>query len=354
MLSRVCPRCTVTPVGGTSAKRMVLFGSEKIASATSLPTFLASTSKAATISTSDTWYGPSCACMRRGCQRPRSRDGPCSYRALLSAKRSGLAAPRSLSHRIGLASLRRDEAIQPGDILLGGLAAVLHQRERVRVEALTGSRERCGDGREPFLEVGAPALQQADPGIGRQVLEEREADPEPVVLGGGLGACLLQQSLEELLAFLGDAVDVLAAADLLRVEDTLHGAVVLQAPQRGIQRAIGNPPEPSERVGQPLGELVAVHGPLFQQAQDRELEHPVPSLGCASIYRLSISNRYIEPRGGPVRQIRDCEKVRLGMAGGGSRLRWEGASVRGRGGGRPRASGGTLDIGRTPAQTGRS
>src|SRR6266511_4837710 len=91
--------------------------------------------------------------MRRSCQRPRSRDGPCSYRALLSAKRSGLAAPRSLSHRIGLASLRRDEAIQPGDILLGGLAAVLHQRERVRVEALTGSRERCGDGREPFLEV---------------------------------------------------------------------------------------------------------------------------------------------------------------------------------------------------------
>src|SRR6266545_4706546 len=236
--------------------------------------------------------------MRRSCQRPRSRDGPCSYRALLSAKRSGLAAPRSLSHRIGLASLRRDEAIQPGDILLGGLAAVLHQRERVRVEALTGSRERCGDGREPFLEVGAPALQQADPGIGRQVLEEREADPEPVVLGGGLGACLLQQSLEELLAFLGGARDVLETADLLRVEDTLHGAVVLQAPQRGVQRAIGNPPEPSERVGQPLGELVAVHGPLFQQAQDRELEHPVPSLGCASIYRLSISNRYIEPRGG--------------------------------------------------------
>src|SRR4029453_4733243 len=187
--------------------------------------------------------------MRRSCRRPRSRDGPCSYRALLSAKRWGLAAPRSLPQRIGLASLRRDEAIQPGDVLLGGLAAVLHQRERVGVGALTGCRERCGDGREPLLEVGAPSFQQADPGVGRQVLEEREADPESVVLGGGLGAGLLEKSLEQLLTLLGDAVDVLAAADLLLVEDALHRAVALQAPQSGVQRALGNPPKPPRGGG---------------------------------------------------------------------------------------------------------
>ena len=46
------PRSTVTPSGGTSEKRIVLFGSVKIASATSLPTFFASTSNAATTSTS--------------------------------------------------------------------------------------------------------------------------------------------------------------------------------------------------------------------------------------------------------------------------------------------------------------
>ena len=51
----VWPRCTITPVGGTSAaKRIVLFGSEKIASETSLPTFFASTSNAATTSMSPT------------------------------------------------------------------------------------------------------------------------------------------------------------------------------------------------------------------------------------------------------------------------------------------------------------
>ena len=45
----------MTPVGGTSAaNRIVLFGSEKMASATSVPTFFASTSNAATISMSPT------------------------------------------------------------------------------------------------------------------------------------------------------------------------------------------------------------------------------------------------------------------------------------------------------------
>ena len=49
------PRWTVTPVGGTSENRIVLFGSVKIASATSVPTFFASTSKAATMRTSWMW-----------------------------------------------------------------------------------------------------------------------------------------------------------------------------------------------------------------------------------------------------------------------------------------------------------
>ena len=56
----------MTPVGGTSAILMVLFSEALIASERSKPTFLASTSKAATNSTSETWYSPNFTCMRPG------------------------------------------------------------------------------------------------------------------------------------------------------------------------------------------------------------------------------------------------------------------------------------------------
>ncbi|SLH92450.1 Uncharacterised protein [Mycobacteroides abscessus subsp. abscessus] len=55
MPSSVGPRCTTTSVGGTSEILMVLFSLAKIASARSKPTFLASTSNAATNLTSRTW-----------------------------------------------------------------------------------------------------------------------------------------------------------------------------------------------------------------------------------------------------------------------------------------------------------
>jgi hypothetical protein len=55
MPSSVGPRCTTTSVGGTSAILMVLFSEAKIASDRSKPTFLASTSNAATNFTSRTW-----------------------------------------------------------------------------------------------------------------------------------------------------------------------------------------------------------------------------------------------------------------------------------------------------------
>ena len=51
----VGPRCTVIPVGGTSQILIVLFSLATIASARSRPTFLASTSNAATNSMSRTW-----------------------------------------------------------------------------------------------------------------------------------------------------------------------------------------------------------------------------------------------------------------------------------------------------------
>ncbi|CFS29929.1 Uncharacterised protein [Mycobacterium tuberculosis] len=66
MPSRVGPRCTITLVGATSAILMVLFSEAKMASDRSKPTFLASTSNAATNLTSRTWYGPNRTCMRPG------------------------------------------------------------------------------------------------------------------------------------------------------------------------------------------------------------------------------------------------------------------------------------------------
>ncbi len=66
MPSRVGPRCTMTSVGGTSAILMVLFSEATMASDRSKPTFLASTSNAATNLTSRTWYGPNFTCIRPG------------------------------------------------------------------------------------------------------------------------------------------------------------------------------------------------------------------------------------------------------------------------------------------------
>src|SRR5581483_1819061 len=113
-----------------------------------------------------------------------------------------------------------------------------------------------------------------------------------------LGPGLLQEPPEELLALRRDPVHVLAAPDLLLVEDPFDGALALEPPDGRVERAVGDAPESAERVGQPLGELVAVHGPLLQQAEDRELEHPVRSLRVASryidrLYRPDISNHYV-------------------------------------------------------------
>ncbi len=56
----------MTPEGGTSANLIVLFSLAPMASDRSVPTFLASTSNAATNSTSRTWYGPNWTCIRPG------------------------------------------------------------------------------------------------------------------------------------------------------------------------------------------------------------------------------------------------------------------------------------------------
>ena len=85
------PRWTVTPVGGTSQILMVLFSLAPIASARSLPTFLASTSNAATNSTSRRGSRRTARASGRGPGWPGRR--PCSTR------RPGRATRRSCRRR---------------------------------------------------------------------------------------------------------------------------------------------------------------------------------------------------------------------------------------------------------------
>ena len=64
--SCVIPRCTETPVCGTSSNFTVLFGLAKIASDKSIPTLPASMSNAATKFISPTPYSPKTGCISPG------------------------------------------------------------------------------------------------------------------------------------------------------------------------------------------------------------------------------------------------------------------------------------------------
>ena len=176
-----------------------------------------------------------------------------------------------------------DQVVEPADVALRGVQLVLHERERVAVDPLPVLPQRFLEGRaSPFQEGPAP-LEQADSRLGLEVPEEREPDREPVVLGGLLPHPL-QELGEHLLALGRDAIDVLAPPDVFLGEDHLDGALRLEALERRIERAIRHLPEAPQGIGQALLQLVAVHGALLEESQDRQLEHVV---------RCLLSGRYI-------------------------------------------------------------
>ncbi len=215
---------------------------------------------------------------------------------LRSAEVTTLRSPFS-GGAIAAVTFGLDQALEPRDVGFGGVAPVLHQRERVVVDPLARGAERVLDGGQTVLQERAPPFEQADPRLRGQVLEEREAHAEARVLGGVVVRRLLQQLEEELLALLGHAVDVLASsAPFLVARDALDGALLLQAAERRVERAVGDPPEAAQRLAELPGELVAVHGLLLQQAEYREFQHAVcrtlrSSLGWSA--RLDVSTAYI-------------------------------------------------------------
>ena len=70
----------------------------------------------------------------------------------------------------------RDQRVDPFEVSLGGIGAVLEQRARVAVAAAGASC--AGPAAEPVGERGAPAREQLEAGLGIEVAAERELERE--------------------------------------------------------------------------------------------------------------------------------------------------------------------------------
>ena len=228
---------------------------------------------------------------------------------LRSAAVATLRSPSS-GGAIAAVTLGLDQAFEPRDVGFGGVAPVLHQRERVVVDPFARGAQRVLDGRQTILQERAPPFEQADPRLRRQVLEEREAHAEARVLGGVVVRCLLQQLEEELLALLGHAVDVLAApTPLLVARDALDGALLLQPAERRVERAVARPARSRpatrrapERAGSRAwaalsasrGSRVPTCGvsyPSVRVSLGRTIVRASRARCIARVYRFDISNR---------------------------------------------------------------
>ena len=229
---------------------MVLFSLATMASERSRPTFLASTSNAATNSHVAHVVGAEPHVHEAGHPAGRvgvlvvlhaldegtgavahAHDGypyrthqdvllslvPCMVRSLVAAAvpADGLVRVRP-GARLGLVaragcSFRGDQLVQPADFPLDRLQAVPVQLEGVAVQALPGPGQGGADALHPLLEPAAPALQDPQPDVRPGLAEEGEPDTESVVLPGG-GPRLGEQVLQPLLAFGGQPVDDLRPA----------------------------------------------------------------------------------------------------------------------------------------------
>src|SRR5579859_4843488 len=81
--------------------------------------------------------------------------------------------------------LRGDQLVQPADLALGRLKAVLLQRERVPVDPFPGPGQAGAEPVDALFQPAAPALKDPQPYIGAGQAEEGEPDTESVVLPAG-------------------------------------------------------------------------------------------------------------------------------------------------------------------------
>ena len=78
-----------------------------------------------------------------------------------------------------------------------------------------------------------------------------------------------------------------------------RGLITEQAAQAGVERAVRQRPEDTERGVEPLAQLVAVHGALVQQSEDRELEQLTAATHDASLHTRHTDGGRAAPRGRP-------------------------------------------------------
>ncbi len=82
---------------------------------------------------------------------------------------------------VGCCPFRGDELVEPLDLALAGLEPELMQLAGVAVEGTAGPRHRLAQAFPAFLDLAAPAFQDAHPRFGRGAVEERQVHPETVV-----------------------------------------------------------------------------------------------------------------------------------------------------------------------------
>ena len=211
---------------------------------------------------------------------------------------------------VGAAAFGRDQLGQPADLAVDRFQPVLLQLQGVAVQPLPGAGQR---GPHAVGLLGHPllaTLQDLQPDVGPGLGEERQPGAEALVVVG-LRTDLGQQLGEVLLALGGEPVDPLAALGpgteagtgrlLLQRLLLVDPAGLGQPAQRRVERTVGEGPERAEQRGQPLAQLVAVHGRLAEQSENRDLQHPVPLSGAAVVHAAGsgaasgcdISRRYI-------------------------------------------------------------
>src|SRR6185437_13115945 len=110
---------------------------------------------------------------RRSYPRRRWPHGPTSWRLLLVRLRGcGLL----------FAPLGVDQLVEPADLALDRVEAVLLELEGVSVELLPGPGQRHAEAVAPLLHPPPAALQDAQPGLGVRMREEGEVHPEALVV----------------------------------------------------------------------------------------------------------------------------------------------------------------------------
>src|SRR5688500_11535869 len=161
-----------------------------------------------------------------------------------------------------LAALGGDELGQPAHLALGGVEAVPLELGGVGVEAFAVLGRSRADVGEALLQPAPATLEDAQAHLGLGAREEGEVPVERVVLPRRR-ARLAHQGLEPLLALSGELVDDPrpAAADAAGAGGRWgldDPALLEQAAQAGVERAVGKGPEGAERRVEPLAQLVAV------------------------------------------------------------------------------------------------